>query len=81
MEKVKVRNKLFIVTTEGCGQFYVVASSFGDAADRVTEELEKIKYGYSVDRRIKSVSFLKEESVYHDRRYFGGDNNVNNLIL
>ena len=62
---------LYIVTTEGLGDFYVVSESFDNAASRLKTELDKFDYGYSNDRKIISVRLFKTENTDNSgRRYF-----------
>ena len=45
---MKDRN-LYKVNTVGCGDFYVVTSSWDSAAENVKSELDNADYGYSCD--------------------------------
>jgi len=73
--------KLFIVTTRGLGDFYVVAGSFDQAAQLVNDELDRQDYGYSGARDIVNVKFLCQQHFSQGRRFFCGDDGENNLLV
>lgn len=73
--------QLFLVTTRGCGQFYVVAGSFDEAAELVRNELKAQNYGYSSDREVVEVKFLCRQHFFNGKRYLCGDNGENNLMI
>ena len=58
---------LFRVTTHGCGQFYVVATSWSDAAATLTEALKEADYGYRADREILQIDCVAKEQFYNDK--------------
>lgn len=71
--------KLFIVSTRGVGDFYVIAGSFDQAAELIKDELDNQNYGYSNDREVVSVKFICQQHFYNGKRYFSGDNK--NLLV
>lgn len=73
--------QLFLVTTRGCGQFYVVAGSFDLAAELVRNELKAQNYGYSSDREVVSVKFLCRQHFSGGKRFLSGNNGENNLFI
>lgn len=73
--------QLFLVTTRGCGQFYVVAGSFDEAAELVRNELQMQKYGYSSEREVVEVKFLCRQHFSGGKRFLCGDNGENNLMI
>lgn len=73
--------QLFLVTTRGCGQFYVVAASFDLAAELVRNELQAQNYGYSSDREVVEVKFLCRQHFSNGKRFLSGDNGENNLMI
>lgn len=73
--------QLFLVTTRGCGEFYVVAGSFDLAAELVRNELETQKYGFSSGREVVVVKFLCRQHFFSGKRFLSGDNGENNLMI
>ncbi|MBR1377990.1 MAG: hypothetical protein IJ557_02545 [Bacteroidaceae bacterium] len=73
--------QLFLVKTRGCGEFYVVAGSFDQAADLVRNELGNQGYGYSGDQEVVSVQFLCRQHFFNGKRFLSGDNGENNLFV
>lgn len=73
--------QLFLVTTRGCGEFYVVAGSFDLAAELVRNELETQKYGFSSRREVVEVKFLCRQHFSSGKRFLSGDNGENNLMI
>ena len=71
--------QLFIVSTQGVGDFYVIAGSFDQAAELIKNELDKQNYGYSNDRTVVSVKFVCQQRFYDGKRYFCEDNT--NLLV
>lgn len=73
--------QLFIVTTRGLGDFYVVAGSFDLAAQLVKDELDAQDYGYSSARAITAVKFVCKQHFSSGKRFLSGDNGENNLLI
>ena len=73
--------QLFIVTTRGLGDFYVVSVSFDLAAQFVKDELDAQDYGYSGARVITNVKFVCKQCFSNGRRFLSGDNGENNLLI
>lgn len=79
--KKKNRN-LYLVETRGCGDFYIVSSDWNKAQEAVESELDKADYGFSVDRKVKSVKLIREEYIEDNgKRYFSGKDGINNFII
>lgn len=73
---------LFRVMTRGCGVFYVITTSFDNAAGEVTRELNAQDYGYSGDRVVTNVEFIcREAFMQNGKRALYGDNNENHLMI
>ena len=73
---------LFRVKTRGCGVFYVIATTFDNAANEVTMELDDQDYGYSGDRVVTNVEFIcRETFMQNGNRALDGDDNENNLMI
>lgn len=77
---MKDRN-LYKVNTVGCGDFYVVTSSWDSAAENVKSELDNADYGYSCDRKVESIELIRTEHFFNKRRFFSGDNDINKFIV
>lgn len=73
--------QLFLVTTRNCGQFYVVAGSFDEAAELVRNELQMQEYGYSSGREVVEVKFLCRQHFSGDKRFLSGNDGENNLMI
>ena len=75
-------NQLYRVTTSGCGIFYVVGTSFDNAAKTVEDELDEQNYGYSGDRRITRVEpICQQVFMSNGKRALYGDDDTNHLII
>lgn len=72
---------LFIVTTRGLGDFYVIAGSFDQAAEVVRAELDAQDYGYFNDRLVTTVKFVCKQHFSSGKRFFSGDREENHLIV
>ena len=72
--------KLYQVTTNGCGDFYAIATSFDEAANAVEESLSNSDYGTFDLRETKEVKLLAIEHFFpEDKQFFSGSNN--NLVI
>ena len=77
-----MEKSLFRVKTMGCGVFYVIATTFDNAAGEVTRELDDQDYGYSGDRVVTNVEFICRESfMQNGKRALYGDNDENHLMI
>ena len=73
---------LFRVTTRGCGTFYVIATTFDNAAQEVRRELREQDYGYSASRVVTNVEFICRESfMANGKRVLYGDHDENHLMV
>ncbi len=73
--------KLYLLTTKGLGDFYMVADSPSDAENTLREELDKANYGYEDNRDVLNIQFLAKEleSLRAEEPLFFSSKN--NLIL
>lgn len=72
--------KLYQVTTNGCGDFYAIATSFDEAANAVEKALTNSDYGTYELRKINAVQLIAIEHFFpDDKQFFCGSNN--NLII
>lgn len=72
--------KLYQVTTNGCGNFYAIATSFDEAADAVEKALTNSDYGTFELRKVNDVQLIAIEHFFpEEKQFFSGSNN--NLIV
>ena len=53
--------KLYLLTTNGLGDFYVIAENSNDAEVRLNGLLNKADYGFSGGRTVRNINILAEE--------------------
>ncbi len=53
--------KLYILTTSGLGDFYLVAKSPNDAESKLKILLDKADYGIREKRKVENIRLLTEE--------------------
>lgn len=68
----RIKNKI--------GEFYIVARSFDEAADKMEERLRKADYGFFQDRNVPSIDHLAVEHFYSDKQAFS-DREANLIIV
>lgn len=68
----RIKNKI--------GEFYIVARSFDEAADKMKERLRKADYGFFQDRNVPSIEHLAVEHFYSDKQAFS-DSEANLIIV
>lgn len=67
---------LYKVCTHGCGTFYVVATSFDNAASSVSNALNEADYGYSGSRDVETVELMaKQEIMSTGKIFLSGEKN------
>ena len=61
-------------------KFYVVASSFDEAAKVLEERLNEAEYGYTNDRESESITLLAKEHFFpgHKQLFF---DSISNLVV
>ena len=64
---------LFRITTRSYGQFYVVATSWSDAATSLTKALEEADYGYGAGREILQIDYVTKEQFYNNKSVCADD--------
>lgn len=64
--------KLYKVTTRRNLEFYVVATSWDEAAKLVTDALDEAEYCFSSDREVVNVELLREERFLGNKHFFSG---------
>lgn len=79
---MKDSKNLYRITTYRLGEFYVVASSFDDAAMALKKRLDDADYGFFSDRRIMGVECLAvEEWSYSDNSKQRFSDDTCNLVI
>ena len=64
------------------GTFYIVATSFDEAANALRERLEKAEYGFSLDCEVRNIEHIATESFsYRDKTIQSFSDDRGNLIL
>ena len=53
--------KLYLLTTNGCGDYYVVAKNSNDAEVKLNGLLNKADHGFLGDRTVRNINILAEE--------------------
>jgi len=53
--------KLYLLTTEGLGEFYVVADNTLEAESALLTELQSQSYGTSDSRQVMNIRFITQE--------------------
>jgi transcription elongation factor GreA-like protein len=56
-----MKKKLYLLSTQGLGDFYLVANSPNDAEDKLKLLLNKSDYGISEKRKVINIKLLAEE--------------------
>lgn len=67
---------LFRVTTHKCGEFYVVSTSWNDAAATLTKALEEADYGYGAGREIIQIECVTKEQFFQDKSVCDADSRL-----
>lgn len=53
--------KLYLLTTKGLGDFYLIAKTPNDAEEKLKSLLDKADYGFSDKRKVENIKLLAEE--------------------
>lgn len=56
-----MKKKLYLLSTQGLGDFYLVAETPNDAEDKLKVLLNKSDYGISDKRKVNNIKLLAEE--------------------
>ena len=71
---------LYLLTTNGLGEFYLVAENPNDAKEKLELELNKSDYGFSGKRKVENIKILASEiKVDHndgDKLNFSSDDRL-----
>ena len=54
-------DKLYLVSTFGCGSYYVVAGDSLEAEEKVSHHLEKNHLGFADGKEIETITTIAEE--------------------
>lgn len=75
-----MKKKLYLLSTQGLGDFYLVANTPNDAEDKLKLLLNKADYGFSEKRKITNIKTLAEE-LYNFPKNSPNFSSGNTLIL
>ncbi len=65
---------LYLLTTKGLGDFYIVEESPNDAEDKLTNVLTIADYGFVKDRKIINIKLIAQEmQEYNNKPFINGD--------
>lgn len=73
-----MKMKLYLLTTAGLGDFYVIADNPSEAESHVLELLNKADYGFTSQRKICNIKVVAEEvgEFPKDKPNFSSGNNL-----
>ena len=71
---------LYLITTEGLGDYYAIANTFDEAANMLTSKLKEAEYGFSKKRVVKGISIVTNK-VTSDGRSKPHFTDNNRLII
>lgn len=72
---------LYLVHTRGCGDFYVVATSFDGAGYVVTKTLSTLDYGYISGRDVMGIDLVRTSHLFNGNAYLSGEGGINNFLF
>jgi hypothetical protein len=72
--------KLYLLSTKGLGDFYLVSKSPNDTKYKLGEMLDKADYGFRADRKINNIKLLADE-IMNIRENTPNFSSGNKLIL
>lgn len=70
--------KLFLLTTDGLGDYYIIAETPNDAEKLLETQLNEADYGFSRDRVIRNIKILTNEIkiAFNGKLDFNDDNRM-----
>ena len=75
-----MKKKLYLLTTQGVGDFYLVANTPNDAEDNLKKLLNKADYAITEKRKVINIKLLSEE-LYNFPENTPNFSSGNRLIL
>ena len=70
--------KLFLLTTEGLGDYYIIAETPNDAEKLLGTQLNEADYGFSSNRIVRNIKILTSEIKigFNDKLNFNDNNRM-----
>ena len=70
--------KLFLLTTEGLGDYYIIAETPNDAEKLLGTQLNEADYGFSSNRIVRNIKILTSEikKGFNDKLNFNDNNRM-----
>lgn len=70
--------KLFLLTTDGLGDYYIIAETPNDAEKLLETQLNEADYGFSSNRIVRNIKILTNEIKigFNDKLNFNDDNRM-----
>jgi hypothetical protein len=70
--------KLFLLTTEGLGDYYIIAETPNDAEKLLDTQLNEADYGFSSNRIVRNIKILTSEIKigFNDKLNFNDNNRM-----
>jgi hypothetical protein len=70
--------KLFLLTTDGLGDYYIIAETPNDAEKLLKTQLNEAGYGFSSYRIVRNIKILTNEIKigFNDKLNFNNDNRM-----
>ena len=73
--------KLFLLTTEGLGDYYVIAKTLNDAEKLLNTQLDEADYGFSSDRIVRNIRIVTSEIKIGFNGRLSFDNDTRMIIF
>ena len=73
-----IKMKLFLLTTEGLGDYYIIAETPNDAEKLLDTQLNEADYGFSSNRIVRNIKILTSEIKigFNDKLNFNDNNRM-----
>lgn len=70
--------KLFLLTTDKLGDYYIIAETPNDAEKLLTTQLNEADYGFTSNRIVRNIKILTNEIKigFNDKLNFNDDNRM-----
>ena len=70
--------QLFLLTTEGLGDYYIIAETPNDAEKLLDTQLNEADYGFSSNRIVRNIKILTSEIKigFNDKLNFNDNNRM-----
>ena len=77
----KSEQTLYLLSTEGFGEFYIIAKTATEAQTKLETELNRADYGFSNARRVTNIKILAHEIGIRNERGELDFSSKNQLII